>query len=332
MLIRFEWLLGFRCCNHFTLWRTKIANSALEVIRQAMLWMAAGSRVDLATVASTFGSSPRPVGSMAAIRDDGLMVGSLSGGCVEKHIVSQSRQRDSASTLTVTLSDEEAKQHGLLCGGRMTLLLESVTEQSRLPELLERLEQNRRTVRQVDIASGSVTLREANGKDRFQFNEHTLSNPIGSAHTLILIGANELARYCAEFSMAADFHVVIIEPRESFRASWPLAAPLPIDLLPDDGVKAYASDHAFSVVTLTHDPSLDDLALLQALENPQCFIGALGSRKSHDKRLKRLTALGADTRALDRINAPVGVSIGSRTSAEIAIAIVAELIRHRALG
>ncbi len=294
--------------------------------------MEAGYRVDLATVASTFGSSPRPVGSMAAIRDDGLMVGSLSGGCVEKYLVSEQRAENSTATLSITITDEEAKQHGLLCGGRMTLLVEPVTKQSRLPELLEQLQNNQRTVRQVELGSGAVTIRKAVTEDSFTFDEHTLINPLGSTHTLILIGANELARYCTEFSAAADFNVVVIEPRASFRDSWPLASPLPLDLMPDDGVKAYALDGPFSLVTLTHDPSLDDLALMEAMENPHCFIGALGSNKSHEKRLKRLTALGANPASLERINAPVGMPIGSRTSAEIAISIVAELIHYRALS
>ena len=307
-----------------------IENSVSEVLNQASAWFSEGHDVELVTVVGTFGSSPRPVGSLAAVRHDGMMAGSVSGGCVEKQLVERMRLGDTQNNLSYKISDEEAKRHGLLCGGEIELVFETITASSKLAELQARLANNIRTRRTLNLLTGNVELSDAKRSDQFEYDGDAVVNIIGPRCHLLIIGANELARFTAEFATAVDFTVTAADPRKEFRDSWPIANVTTVDAMPDDAVKAISQHEHCGVLALTHDPNLDDLALMEALELDLFYVGALGSTRSHEKRLHRLRGFDIPEDKLSSIQAPIGLSIGSRTSAEIAIAIVGELIQHRA--
>ncbi|MBX2825896.1 MAG: XdhC family protein [Gammaproteobacteria bacterium] len=300
-----------------------------EVLSAAVEWLRDGHQVDLVTVANTWGSSPRPPGSMAAVRDDGVLVGSVSGGCIEKQLSEAFRKDQGESVFTHHIDDESARRFGLTCGGKLELLFERIEDAQPLQQILAALQQRQRLRRTVDIATGVATLEDADLDAAFAYNGETLVRVFGPQWRVLLVGAGQLSRYTAEFAQVLDFDVQVCDPREEFRQGWQVESIPVLSLSPDDAVLQLAMDEQSAVLALTHDPNHDDLALVEALGGKAFYVGALGSRKNHERRAKRLVALGAEVRELERIHGPVGLDIGSRTSAEIAISIVADLIQCR---
>lgn len=300
-----------------------------EVLSAAVEWLRDGHQVDLVTVANTWGSSPRPPGSMAAVRDDGVLVGSVSGGCIEKQLSEAFRKDQGESVFTHHIDDESARRFGLTCGGKLELLFERIEDARPLQQILAALQQRQRLQRTVHIATGVATLEDADLDAAFAYNGETLVRVFGPQWRVLLIGAGQLSRYTAEFAQVLDFDVQVCDPREEFRQGWQVESIPVLSLSPDDAVLQLAMDEQSAVLALTHDPNHDDLALVEALSGKAFYVGALGSRKNHERRAKRLVALGAEERELERIHGPVGLDIGSRTSAEIAISIVADLIQCR---
>lgn len=306
-----------------------LAASDVEVLRGASQWLRAGFRVELVTVARTWGSSPRPAGSMAAVRHDGAIVGSVSGGCVERELAESFVGQHASRLVSHEVSDDEARRFGLSCGGRLELVFETLDDPDALDSLVQRIEARERICRTSIVGEPGAELSEAGPRDSFSYDGRVLRQVFGPAWLLVIVGAGQLSRYVAEFARSLDFDVIVCEPREPFRRAWDVAGITPIDALPDEVVHSHGCDSRAGVLALTHDPALDDLALQEALPGDAFYIGALGSRRSHEKRCQRLTALGVDRALLERIHAPIGLSIGSRTSAEIAVSIVAELIASR---
>jgi len=308
--------------------RGETGASEREVLEAAMRWLDAGHAVELVTVAATWGSSPRPVGSMAAVRTDGRLVGSVSGGCVERRLVEEPAGRTRSGSHRI--SDEEARRVGLTCGGRLELVFEAIESSTALAPLARALDARRRLVRRLDVETRKATLAEAGPDDAFDWDGRVLTRVFGPDWRVLLVGGGELSRYVASFALALDFDVVVCEPRAPFRETFDVAGAELVDLLPDEAVARHAADARSAVLALSHDPSLDDLALEEALGAAPFHIAALGSRRSHEKRRQRLAFLGVTQRALERISAPAGLDIGSRTAAEIAVSIAAELVRARA--
>ncbi len=304
-------------------------NSAVEVLEQAVVWLEQGHGVELVTVVRTWGSSPRPVGSIAAVRDDGVLVGSVSGGCVEKQLSESFRGQDASRAHTHKVDDEEARRFGLACGGELELVFETLETPDALKDLLARLGRRERVRREVTIGNSEATLASASRSDRFGWDGQLMRQVFGPSWRLLIVGAGQLSRFAAEFGQAIDFEVLVVEPREHFREAWnvPSIAVLPDS--PDDAVLEYANDPHSAVLALTHDPNIDDLALLEALPGKAFYVGALGSVRNYEKRIKRLAGLDVPADAIARLRGPIGLSIGSRTSAEIAISIMAELIQVR---
>lgn len=295
-----------------------------------MRWLDAGHAVDLVTVAATWGSSPRPPGSLAAVRDDGRLVGSVSGGCIEKQLVEDASTRGEMRVTSHQIADEDARRVGLTCGGRLELVFESLYSSRELAPIIEALDGRRRIVREIDVDARAVELRDATSASDFSWDGRVLSRVFGPGWRVLLIGAGELSRFTAGFARAVDFDVVVCEPREPFRDTFAIDGVNVVDVLPDEAVTEYARDERSAVLALSHDPTLDDLALQEALAARSFHIAALGSLKSHAARRRRLTFLGVDDTSLERISAPAGLDIGSRTAAEIALSIVAELVQARA--
>lgn len=327
-----------------------IRNSDQEVIEVANEWLQSGHAIYLVTVVRTWGSSPRPVGSIAAVRNDGELVGSVSGGCVEKQLVesllrerakNQSTDASSLATMnqkisTLHVDDEQARRFGLSCGGELELVFEPLTSANALSELNE-ANQKRQTLRRtVNLDTGQAQLQRFNDSatapdNRFEFTGSTVSKVFGPDWRILIIGAGQLSRYTAEFALALDYDVLVCDPRPGFKQAWQVANVPVLDMSPDDAVLAHATDSNAAVLALTHDPNLDDLALLEALPSKAFYVGALGSKRNYEKRVKRLAGLGLESDAIDRLVGPIGLDIGSRTSAEIAISIVAHLIKARSL-
>ncbi|MBX2837120.1 MAG: XdhC family protein [Gammaproteobacteria bacterium] len=326
-----------------------IQNSDQEVISVANRWLLAGHRVFLVTVVRTWGSSPRPVGSIAAVRDDGELVGSVSGGCVEKQLVESLITKENAASLenrpstdnlkhtisTLHVDDEQAQRFGLSCGGELELVFESLTESDALSALAKSTDERQCVRRTVDLSNGKVTLQSSTDRhstsvaDRFIYRDATVTKVFGPEWRLLIIGAGQLARYTAEFAMALDYEVLVCDPRPGFKEAWAVPNIPVMTVSADDAVREYATDASSAVLALTHDPNVDDLALLEALPSKAFYVGALGSKRNYEKRKHRLAGLGLTTSDIDRLVGPVGLDIGSRTSAEIAISIVAHLVQVR---
>ena len=317
-----------------------IQNSEQEVIQVADKWLRAGHSVYLVTVVRTWGSSPRPIGSIAAVRDDGELVGSVSGGCVEKQLVeslirdqklnSSCNQNTSRNISTLQVTDEQARRFGLSCGGELELVFEQLSTANALSELAS-FTSNRKPVRRtVELATGHVQLdNSAAILQHLEYDESRLSKTFGPDYRLMIIGAGQLSRYTAQFAMALDYDVMVCDPRPGFQQAWQVPEIEVMTLSPDDAVIQFATDSSSAVVALTHDPNVDDLALLEALPSDAFYVGALGSSRTSEKRSHRLAGLGLENHQIDRLAGPIGLNIGSRSSAEIAISIIAQLIEVR---
>jgi len=302
-------------------------------------WLQAGHRVQLVTVVRTWGSSPRPIGSLAAVRDDGALVGSVSGGCVEKQLAEKVTANHpdfkpaspDAHTVIHRIDDEQAQRFGLTCGGELELVFEQLATPDALLELTSLLSQRTRICRTVNVRTGHSTMQKVPQAqaEEFSFDGEQLIKYFGPQWRLLIVGAGQLSRYCAEFALTLDCDVIVCEPRPGFKEAWQVEGTVLIDMSPDDAVLEFATDSNSAVLALSHDPNVDDLALLEALPSNAFYVGALGSRANHQQRCKRLQGLGLEKKDIARLKGPVGLDIGSRTSAEIAISILAEYIQQQ---
>ena len=305
-----------------------------EVLQAAHEWLQQGHEVALVTVLKTWGSSPRPAGSLMVMRRDGVHTGSVSGGCVEEDLVQRYRDQQLSENYP-TLVDygvnrEDASRFGLPCGGRLELLIENNLDISILKELLDILHELQAVVaRRINLQTGEVTLKAVDTEQGFEYTPHYVSKVIGPRWSLLLIGAGHLSRYVSQMALMLDYRVIICDPREEYAQNWQVEGTELTTLMPDDAVKQYAQQPRSIVIALTHDPKLDDMALLDALESPAFYVGALGSRRNSELRRQRLKQLGISTEQLQRLHAPVGLAIGSHTPAEIAVSILAEITRQR---
>ena len=305
----------------------------LQVLRSASDWVKSGRRVVMATVIKTWGSAPRPIGALTAIRDDGMVVGSVSGGCIEDDMILQVRDRtlvqDRPATTRYGVSAEEAKRFGLPCGGTLELVLEPLTKESGLEELLQRVERHELVMRRLDMKTGRVTLGPARSTDLLAFDGVTLSTVHGPRWRLLIIGAGQLSTFLAQMAEGLDYQVTICDPREEYAEGWNVAG---VELkrgMPDEVVTEMNLDGHSAVVTLTHDPKLDDMALLEALKSPAFYIGAIGSKKNNDARRHRLADFDLSQKEIARMHGPVGLKLGAKSPPEIAIAILAEMTAIR---
>jgi len=305
----------------------------IEVLRSAEAWRKEGHRVTLGTIVKTWGSAPRPVGAMVVIRDDGQVIGSVSGGCVEDDLIEKVRAKAIAAErpqlVTYGVTNEEATRWGLPCGGTLQVVLEPVSDRSRLGELLETIGKQQLVRRRLDMSSGEATLESGKWQDVVEFDGSVLYTVHGPRWRLALIGAGQLTHYLAAMAKMLDYHVVVIEPREEYAAGWTMEG-VPLDRnMPDDVLGTMNVDAHTAVVALTHDPKIDDLALLEALKSPAFYVGAIGSKKNNDARRKRLTEFDLSEAEIARLHGPVGLFIGSKTPPEIAVAILAEMTAAR---
>jgi xanthine dehydrogenase accessory factor len=301
----------------------------LEVLKRSAEWIEAGRRVLLVTVVKTWGSSPRPEGAMLAVRDDGHVVGSVSGGCIEDDIIDRVRREGMTATkceaVTYGVSADEARRFGLPCGGTIRLVLEPLTRESGMLALLREIEAGHLVARRLDLASGFATLHPARATDGLAFDGKVLTTIHGPRYRMLVIGASQLSKYLAQIAVGLDYQVTICDPREEYTETWDIQGVTLVRTMPDDTVMALKLDERCAVVALTHDPKLDDLALMEALKSPAFYVGALGSRANNEKRRERLKEFDVTDAQIARLHGPIGLYIGSRTPPEIAVSILAEI-------
>jgi len=330
-------------------------NLDVMVLRNLRDWRKSGHRALLATVVRTWGSSPRPVGSIMALCDSGSVVGSVSGGCIEDDLIdrftkayahavrvanstpSTSHGIESADFSQIPsgppqhvkygITADEAHRFGLPCGGTLELLLEFDPEPSQLEELVQRLEKGELVQRVTVLATGESHLQASIAPQDLQIDAEKLVNTFGPEYRMLLIGAGQMTEYLATMALFNGFAVTVCDPREEYRGAWSVAGVALSSDMPDDVVRAFAPDRRSCVIALTHDPKLDDLALLEALESDAFYIGAIGSRRNNTARHERMKEHFEQTDAsLARLRGPIGIYIGSKTPAEIAVSIMAEVL------
>jgi len=303
----------------------------LDVLERALEWRRAGRRVWLLTVAQTFGASPRPPGSLAAVRDDGILVGSVSGGCIEDDLVARRAEytgsRPAFAAYGVTA--DEARRFGLPCGGEVEVLIEPEVAVEALEALLAELAQGHVVARHVALATGAWSLEPARAGDECVRTRDRLTSVHGPRWRMLVIGASEIAHYLAEVAATVDFQVFVCDPRGEYKTAWRARGATWIDGMPDDAVLAFRPDGHSVILAVSHDPKLDDMALLEALKSDAFYVGAVGSSRTSTERRARLATFDLTPAQVARLRGPVGLTIGSRTPPEIALAILADLIASR---
>ena len=301
----------------------------LDVLKKCDEWLEAGHRALLVTVVKTWGSSPRPDGAMLAVRDDGLAAGSVSGGCIEDDLIERMRhdgfQQTRCDVVTYGVSADEARRFGLPCGGTIRLVLEPLRRDSGIRALLREIEAGHLTARRLELATGRATLHPARASDGQVFDGAVLTTIHGPRYRMLIIGASQLSKYLAQIAVGLDYQVTVCDPREEYMETWDVPGVTLVRTMPDDTVNALALDERCAVVALTHDPKLDDLALMEALKSRAFYVGALGSRANNAKRRERLREFDLRDDEIARLHGPIGLYIGSRTPPEIAISILAEI-------
>ncbi|MEK9989248.1 MAG: XdhC family protein [Halieaceae bacterium] len=305
-----------------------ILSSLLEALTQ-------GEQPWLVTVTGTIGSSPRPVGSLVVFRTDGSQIGSVSGGCVEEDLIEQllagTFHGPAVHFTEYGVSAEDNEKWGLPCGGRLELAIQQLDAKDTdwVAGARQAMVERRTVLRRVDCISGESLLSATDRFTTLEKSEECLSHCFGPRQRLLLVGAGQLAANLSTLALAMDYEVLLTDSREWALDQWQGPDIEKILGLPDDVVREHGSDELCAVITLSHDPRVDDMALMEALESAAWYVGALGSVRTTEKRLARLLKLGIEENALARLHAPVGLSIGSKTTMEIAVSVMAQLTQLR---
>ncbi len=307
-----------------------------EVLNQVSAWLDADQHCWLATVVQTWGSSPRPVGSLFACNQSGRVTGSLSGGCVEDDLLEKLTSKDFAADraqfLQYGVTAEETEKLGLPCGGHLDIIVEPLRAEqpwrTHFRHLKVRLDQRRPVRRRVDLRRGRFSHEDVETAEPLAWDPtaQVLEHTWGPRRHLFIIGAGMVSKYLAELAQMLDYQVTVCDPREQLLLDFNVEGAKLVNDMPDDAVKAHANDPSSAIVALTHDPRIDDMGMMEALKTDAFYIGAMGSNRTSANRRKRLQALALTTAEINRLHAPVGLPIGSKTPPEIAIAVMAEII------
>lgn len=266
---------------------------------------------------------------MLSIREDGQVVGSVSGGCIEDDLIDRVRRRGIEQTLPEVvkygITADEAHRFGLPCGGTIELVLEPLVKASGIGSLCSAIENGEIVSRTLNLLTGNVTIRPALAIDGIFLSEDTLTTVHGPRYRMLVIGAGQLSKYLCSIAVGLDYQVTVCDPREDYIEEWNVAGTKLVRTMPDDTVIEMRLDERCAVIALTHDPKLDDLALMEALQTPAFYVGALGSRRNNSARHKRLGEFDLSPAQIERMYGPAGIYIASRSPPEIAISILAEI-------
>ena len=311
------------------------------ILPTALEWHISGTGAAVATVIRTWGSAPRPVGSQLAVSGEGDIIGSVSGGCVEGAVIIEALNTLKTGRnviLEYGVSDEDAFAVGLACGGNIQILVEPVgfgLSENIVADLVCRCQRREPVAYSIDIKSGVnkvITLDINDGKK----NVGTHTSGFYGAEFLVIyekplrmavIGGVHIAQPLVSIARMSGFAVMVIDPRSTFLNAIRFPNVELSNLWPDEALKAFKPDSRTAIITLSHDPKIDDLGLIEALKSNCFYIGCLGSKKTHSKRLDRLSKIVNSDVCLSRLHGPIGLNIQSRTPTEIAISIMAEVIQ-----
>lgn len=310
-------------------------NLDVMVLRAIHQWRNHLQQAVLVTVVRTWGSSPRPIGSIMALNEDGSVVGSVSGGCIEDDLIDQYSGGKLAAIaqgkppllIKYGITADEAHRFGLPCGGTIELLLEFNPDHSLLRDLIRQLEQGKLVRRSVNLQTGEVTLAPTDAPAELEIDSTTLTNTFGPEYRMLLIGAGQLTEYLTTMALFNGFAVTVCDPRDEYRRGWRIPSVPVVTGMPDDVVNEFKPDARTCIIALTHDPKLDDLALMEALHSPAFYVGAIGSRKNNRaRRVRMIEHFGETEESLAKLRGPIGIFIGSKTPSEIAVSVMAEVI------
>lgn len=314
-----------------------------EVLKQLSGWLEKGRSCYLATIIRTFSSSPRPVGSLMAFTDCGKQAGSLSGGCVEEELCRKIAEEPATllpGIYKFGVDNEESARLGLPCGGQMDVLVEQLQDKAsytrHIKKLLDKIQNHQCIQREVSITDGKISLQDATPEQRLKknlsINDTRFKQVLGPAFRLIIIGANQVARYLAEFALALNYRVMICDPRPEAISNIGIKDIEMFQQMPDDFIIQQKPNQQCAIVTVTHDPKIDDLALIEALASDAFYVGAMGSSRTaaaRKQRLLNMPLVELTEQQFEKLHAPVGLAIGSKTPPEIALSIMAELTQLR---
>ena len=304
-----------------------------EVLTRALEWLSDGYKAHLFTVVQTWGSAPRLPGAVLVVREDGHLIGSVSGGCIEDDLADKARNQGLPTRPAIMeygINRDDAQRFKIPCGGRLQIVVEPLNSPIQLKELVKNLESRKLIKRSVHLKTGQIKLIEVLPEGLPKIEGDWFHTYFGPQWRLLIIGANQLGSMLASMAQVVDFAVLMCEPRQEIRAEWHVEGVSWIQGMPDDVVLEIKPDGHTAIVAVTHDPKLDDMALLEALKSDAFYVGALGSHKNQEKRRERMRMFDLNELEIATLRGPVGLQIGSRTPAEIAIAILAELIQVRA--
>jgi xanthine dehydrogenase accessory factor len=273
-----------------------------------------------------------------AMSESGAVVGSVSGGCIEDDLIHQYTHASSQNRLSTLSTDlprrvrygvtaDDAHRFGLPCGGTLELLLEFNPNAEMLASLVAQLEQGHLTRRITDLRTGAVSIEQALSAQELVIDAHWLINTFGPEYRMLVIGAGPIAEYLAMMAQFSGFMVTVCDPREEYTATLALPGVRLVKDWPDDCVQQFKPDRRSCILAISHDPKLDDSALMEALATDAFYVGAIGSRANHQARRDRLRLhFDVTEDLLSRLRGPIGIYIGSKTPAEIAVSVMAEVL------
>ena len=297
----------------------------------------------LCTILKTWGSSPRPIGAMMACTLEGELVGSISGGCIEEDFLEQLRDgalkeqfNTEGKPFTVRYGETEAEQARLKlpCGGQLHLLLEFIepsdVNNAVFSQLIAALENHTKISRILDLSTGKITAEDDSSEEALVIQDNKIIHSLSPMYRLLLLGAGDVAKYVAEMALALEYDVTLCDPRPKYLDNWFVEGVDTTARLPDDVVRESFSNPYSGIIALAHDPRVDDMALMEALKTDAFYVGAMGSERTSAARRERLPELGLSKDEINILHAPIGFEIASKTPAEIAISIMAEItaVRH----
>ena len=310
-------------------------NDVDDILTPTSIWLQQRRRIALATVISTWGSSPRPVGGQMAIDEKGEIIGSVSGGCIEGAVISEGINSINDGKLRIKaygISNDMAWEVGLACGGELKVLIQPLDLEDKIVySVVDKIKRREIVKLRIDCSTGSKKIDDTleNQISHFDSSKNEFIHIIDPKPRLFIVGAVHIAQALVSLANIADYEIILIDPRDHFATKDRFPNCKIINKWPDEALSKFHLDTSSHLVTLTHDPKIDDLALIFCMKKKFGYIGSLGSKKTHNKRCERLLKKGFNKVALSKIHAPVGLDIKAKTPAEIATSILAEIINYR---
>lgn len=319
-------------------------SSQQQIISHVAAWLKSQKSVWLCTILKTWGSSPRPIGAMMACTLDGELVGSISGGCIEEDFLNQLRdgslkadydKHGKPFIVKYGVTAEEQARLKLPCGGQLHVLLEFVAStaynRGTFARLNTDLENHKKVSRVVDLDTGAISAQAQSSEQAVVITDNLMTHSLSPMYRLLLLGAGDVAKFVAEMALALEYDVTLCDPRPNYLDNWHVDGVEVTSRLPDDVVRERFNNPYSGIIALAHDPRVDDMALMEALKTTAFYIGAMGSERTSANRRQRLPELGLTDGEIARLHAPIGFAIESKTPAEIAISIMAQVtsVRHK---